>query len=153
MGSCGIGRGFDSAGGVEAVADDVGVGRMRRQRFKGVVEGRRAPAEMSRKGQARSLVGRWGRMKVWRLRGVVVIGESTVRGRSGIGGEKRMMRKRGDVIIVVGGRWRAEEEKGGCRREESCMMEVRVFLENRFTHHQIFPKVDFNIIIIISINI
>ena len=42
-------------------------------------------------------------MMVWRLRGVVVVGESLVKGRAGIGGEKRMMRKRGDVILAVGG--------------------------------------------------
>lgn len=111
MGSCEVGRDCDSVGGVEAVTDDVGVWRMRRQRFKGIVEGRSAPAEMSRNGQARSFAGRCGRMRVWRLRGVVVVGELMVKERSGIGGEKRMMRKRDDVILVVGGRWRGRVGK------------------------------------------
>lgn len=50
-------------------------------------------------------------MRVWRLRGVVVVGELMVKERSGIGGEKRMMRKRDDVILVVGGRWRGRVGK------------------------------------------
>lgn len=53
-------------------------------------------------------------MMVWRLRGVVVVGESMVKGRSGIGGEKRMMRKRGGVILAVGGLRRGG--KSGLRR-------------------------------------
>lgn len=64
MGSCGVGGGCDSTGCIEAIADDVGVGRTRRQRFKGIVEGRSAPAVMSLKGQARSFVGRCVRMRV-----------------------------------------------------------------------------------------
>lgn len=43
-----------------------------------------------------------------------------VRGRSGIGGEKRTTRNRGDAILVVGGRW-----NGGRVGDYHCINEAR----------------------------
>lgn len=62
-------------------------------------------------------------MRVWRLSGVVVVGESMVRGRSGMGGEKRMTRKRGDVILSLGG------GGGGLRRRQLYISVLEFFRE------------------------
>lgn len=44
-----------------------------------------------------------------------------VRGRSGIGGEKRTTRNRGDAILVVGERWNG----GRVVRDYHCINEAR----------------------------
>ncbi len=49
---------------------------------RGVVGGRRAPREISRRGREERVGGRWGRMWVWRRERGVVEGEGE-RGRSG----------------------------------------------------------------------
>jgi len=49
---------------------------------RGVVGGRRAPREISRRGWEERVGGRWGRMWVWRRERGVVEGEGE-RGRSG----------------------------------------------------------------------
>ena len=66
-------------------------------------------------------------MRAWTLSEVVVVGESMVRGRSGMGGEKRMTRRRGDVILGLGG------GGGGLRRRQLYIYLCWNFLENRLT--------------------
>lgn len=52
---------------------------------------------MRRRGRADRAGGRVGRMRVWRVCGVVVRGEAMVRGRSGREVVKRIMRVRGGM--------------------------------------------------------
>ncbi len=87
---------------IEVESEDAVLGKRRRQRLKGVVGGSRAPAEMSRRGQALRARGRCGRMREFRLSAVIVEGEETVTGRSGIGGEKRTTSESG---VIFAGRW------------------------------------------------
>ena len=77
-----------------------GEGTRRRQRVSGVDGGSSAPAEMRRRGDAARCAGRYGRMRVCRLSGVVVAGEGMMRGRSSIGGEKRIIRESVFVILI-----------------------------------------------------
>lgn len=82
----------------------------RRDEVKGKVGGSKAPADMSLIGQAARCGGRCGRMRVWRLFGVVMEGEEMVRERSGVGGAKRMMRCSAvRVMIVRGGEFQLSE--------------------------------------------
>lgn len=78
-----------------------GEGARRRQRASGVVGGSNAPADMRRRGDAARCVGRCGRMRVWRLSGVVVAGEGMARERSQIWGEKRIMRESAFTILFI----------------------------------------------------
>lgn len=81
-------------------------------------------------------------MRVWRLRGAVVFGELMVKGRSGIGGEKRMMRKRDDVILAVGGRWRGGWGKRRILIVIEDMMEMKVFWGYQLKHCSIAYDLD-----------
>lgn len=76
----------------------------RRDEVKGKVGGSKAPADMSLIGQAARCGGRCGRMRVWRLCGVVVEGEEMVRERSGVGGAKRMMRCNAVRVMIARGK-------------------------------------------------
>ena len=63
--------------------------------MRGVVEGRRAPECIRRRGQVERLGGRCGRMRVERIKGVVERGEEMVSGRSGSEVVKRTIKVSG----------------------------------------------------------
>lgn len=97
---------METGGCFELEAEDAGrnrgfgEGARRRQRVSGVDGGSSAPAEMRRSGDAASCAGRCGRISVCRLSGVVVAGEDIARGRSSIGGEKRIIKESGFVMSL-----------------------------------------------------
>lgn len=136
------------------LAGDLPVAESRREVWIAALGGKRAPAWMRRRGQAERAGGRLGRMRVWRVCGVVVRGEAMLRGRSGREVVKRIIRVSGGMGMGDG--WGVvegialvfvlyvcrTEADGGLLAVEQCnglwtysMVNIRLNKVSRYVHY------------------